>query len=100
MFFTVKELSEYLQIKSSTLYSWTSKGVIPHYKVHGLIRFKKDEIDLWIASFRKDEPVIHLPSLKRQDHSDVNLLIERAMKEAYNSFHGRPDRIKAGKDGD
>lgn len=81
MFFTVKELSEYLTIKPSTLYSWVSKGIIPYYKVHGLIRFKKDEIDLWISSFRKNEPATPLPSLKRRDHSDVNLLIERALKE-------------------
>ena len=100
MFFTVKELSKYLMVKPSTLYAWASRGIIPHYKVYGLLRFKQDEIDAWITSFRKEEPTTPLPSLKRQDHSDVNLLIERAMKEAYNSTHGRPDRIKARKDGD
>ncbi len=51
MFLSIKDLSQYLQIKPSTLYAWASKGIIPHYKVHGLLRFKQDEIDAWIASF-------------------------------------------------
>lgn len=100
MFLSIKELSKYLTVKPSTLYAWSSRGIIPHYKVHGLLRFKKDEIDVWIASFRKEKPATPLPSLKRRDYSDVNLLIERAMKEAYNSPHGRLDQIKARKDGD
>ena len=52
MFLNVKDLSEYLKIKPSTLYSWAARGIIPHYKVYGLLRFKKEEIDLWIESFK------------------------------------------------
>lgn len=100
MFLSIKELSTYLGIKPSTLYAWSSRGIIPHYKVHGLLRFKKDEIDIWIATFCKEGPTTPLPSFKRQDHCDIDSIIERAKKEAYNSFHGRPDRIKAGKEGD
>jgi len=100
VFFSIKELSTYLGIKPSTLYAWSSRGIIPHYKVHGLLRFKKDEIDVWIATFCKEGPTTPLPSFKRLDHCDVDSIIERAMKEAYNSPHGRLDRIKARKDGD
>ncbi len=84
MFFTVKELSKYFQIKPSTLYSWASKGVIPHYKVHGLLRFKKEEIDRWVDSFRK-EPLV-MPHITSGDrgNSDIDTLIARAKREVYN----------------
>lgn len=100
MFLSIKDLSQYLQIKPSTLYAWASKGIIPHYKVHGLLRFKQDEIDAWLASFHKEGPAVKIPSFKIRGHDDVDSIIARAKKEAYNLPHGRPDRIRAGKEGD
>ncbi len=100
MFLSIKELSEYLMVKPSTLYAWSSRGIIPHYKVHGVLRFNKDEIDIWIASFRKEEPAISMHSFKRRDNGDIDSIIEKAKRQAYNLSHGRPDRIKARKDGD
>ena len=47
-FFSITELSEYLSVKPKTLYSWVSKSVIPFYRLQGVIRFKKDEIDRWL----------------------------------------------------
>ena len=52
MFLSIKELSDYLKVKPSTLYSWAAKDAIPHYKVHGLVRFKKEDIDSWVQSFK------------------------------------------------
>lgn len=99
MLLCIKDLSQYLQIKPSTLYAWASQGRIPHVKIHGLIRFNKDEIDAWLESFRKEK--IELPSIKPQGkHQDIDSLIERVKREVYNHPYGRPDRIKAGKDGD
>lgn len=100
MYLSIKELSKYLTVKPSTLYAWSSRGIIPHYKVHGLLRFKKDEIDVWIASFYKEGPTTPLSSFERRDHCDIDSIIERAKKEAYNLSYGRPDRIRAGKDGE
>lgn len=37
-----------LGIKKSTLYSWTSKGLIPYVKVNGLLRFREDMIEPWL----------------------------------------------------
>lgn len=84
MFFSIKELSEYLKIKPSTLYAWSSRGIIPHYKVYGLIRFKKDEVDVWIASFRKDKLPNSISSLNRRDSADIDSVIARAKREVYN----------------
>jgi excisionase family DNA binding protein len=100
MFLTVKELSKYLMVKPSTLYAWSSRGIIPHYKVHGLLRFKQDEIDVWINAFHKDKPATNVPSFKRKNHNDIDSIIERVKREVYNLPHRRPDRIRAGKDGD
>jgi len=47
-FFSIKELSEYISVKPKTLYSWVSKSVIPFYRLQGVIRFKKGEIDQWL----------------------------------------------------
>ncbi len=33
--------------KKSTLYQWTSKGLIPHLKIRGLLRFDEDELKKW-----------------------------------------------------
>lgn len=48
-FFTVKELSSFLNVKPKTLYSWVSKRVIPFYRLQGVLRFKKEEIDQWLT---------------------------------------------------
>ena len=59
-FLSINELSEYIGIKPKTLYSWVSKGVIPHYRILGLIRFEKHEIDNWLKSFHQiDENFIN-----------------------------------------
>ncbi len=34
-------------IKKNTLYQWTSKGLIPHLKIRGLLRFDEDELKKW-----------------------------------------------------
>ena len=45
-------VSEYLHVKKSTIYSWTSQKLIPHIKVAGRKRtlFPKDQIDQCLLS--------------------------------------------------
>ena len=45
-FLTIGEISEYLKLKRSTLYSLVGRKSIPYYRVERLIRFKRMEIDL------------------------------------------------------
>lgn len=45
----VPEVCELLKIKRSHLYSLTSRQVIPHVKIHGLLRFRLSAILEWIA---------------------------------------------------
>lgn len=43
----IGELSAYLGIPKWTLYQWVSQRRIPHYKLGGLLRFKREEIEDW-----------------------------------------------------
>jgi len=43
-----EEICQALGIEKSTLYSWTSKGLIPFVKVNGLLRFRESEVERWL----------------------------------------------------
>ncbi|MBU1209009.1 MAG: helix-turn-helix domain-containing protein [Proteobacteria bacterium] len=49
-----KTLSNYLNVKTSTIRVWTSQGIVPHVKlgpgIKGVVRYEKKQIDLWITS--------------------------------------------------
>jgi len=50
-FLDINEASEYLGISKNTLYVYTSKSIIPHYKLQGRkIYFKVDELDEFILN--------------------------------------------------
>jgi len=44
----VEELSEYIGLKKSTIYTYISRKVIPHYKRGHIVRFLRQEIDEWM----------------------------------------------------
>ena len=102
-FFNVDELSEYLGIKKSTLYRMVENGELPHYRIGRLIRFRRDDVDSWIERHRKE---IIAPEkrateiMKKVKTSNINLdriakkCIEEAKEKSYNTWHGKPDRIK------
>jgi excisionase family DNA binding protein len=46
---TLDELAAYLKIGKRTLYGLAAKGEIPAFKVGGVWRFRRSEIDQWIA---------------------------------------------------
>lgn len=46
---TVKELAEYLKIAEKTAYRFALEGKVPGFKVGNSWRFRKSEIDRWIA---------------------------------------------------
>ena len=50
IYFTIKELTQYLKVKQSTVYNWVANKRIPASKVVGQWRFKRSEIDKWIKS--------------------------------------------------
>lgn len=50
---TIEETSEFLHVKKQTLYSYVSKGQIPHHKKAGRLYFLKNELIDWIKSGNK-----------------------------------------------
>ena len=54
---TPEEVCERYSIKRSTLYQWTSRDLIPHLKIGGLIRFKEEALEKWEINTEKVELV-------------------------------------------
>ncbi len=52
---TVKEVADYLKMKTVTIYKHAQEGKIPGFKVGSKWRFKKTTIDKWIARLEKGE---------------------------------------------
>ena len=46
---TVQEVAEYLNVDPKTVYRLVNRGELPGFKVGGSWRFKKDDLDDWIA---------------------------------------------------
>jgi len=81
MWLTVKELASYIKVKEKTLYSLVNQGLMPHYRIGKLIRFKQDEIDTWMQS-KKAVP------LKKQ--------VDKILHSIYTPLGGRPGYLNKG----
>lgn len=85
MLLTIKTVATRLQINASTLYAWAAQGRIPCIKIHGLVRFKSEELDRWMESFRVDPtPQQRRSTRSRGPSSELDSLIARAKGQAYN----------------
>ncbi|MHB1347346.1 MAG: helix-turn-helix domain-containing protein [Candidatus Humimicrobiaceae bacterium] len=47
---TLEQITEYLQMSTSSIYKMAQAGKIPSYKVCRQWRFKKEEIDRWVEN--------------------------------------------------
>ena len=88
MLLTIRELASRLHIKPSTLYAWAAKGKIPHLKIHGLIRFKRDEIDEWLATLEQKTPPSSGTKKRTLRTHEVDSLIASAKREVYTARRG------------
>jgi excisionase family DNA binding protein len=83
----IDELSEYLRIKKSSLYSKVERKEIPYYKLGHLVRFKKSDIDLWMEKSRV-EPSRVKEKGKGIAHSadarvaDIDEIVKRAIADS------------------
>ena len=102
-FSTISEISEYLNLKPSTIYAMVAEERIPHFRVGRLVRFKKSEIDLWMEGNRKECTDISRAARKvlktaRTPARDINKLVKKAIEQSkridYTSSHGKPDQVK------
>ena len=58
-FVSVKKISELLMVKEKTIYQWAETGMIPCYKMNGVLRFAIHEVQEWVKSCKK-EPVHYI----------------------------------------
>lgn len=49
LFLTLDEMATYLKIGKRTLYGLVAKGEIPAFKMGGVWRIRRGELDQWIA---------------------------------------------------
>ena len=121
-YLTINGLSAYLQIKPKTLYARIKE--IPHYKVGRLVRFRKEDVDVWMERHRvvkhekeqdqkqDQEPENSIPpteptpkpprsriSRKRRGPvTDIDRMITKAIDqvkgEGYTASHGKSDQVK------
>lgn len=49
----VEQVSNLIGVKRSTIYYWIHKGIIPHVKLPGAVRFELPKIMEWIETRRK-----------------------------------------------
>ena len=51
--FTVKELSDIINVRESTIYAWVSQERIPHIKLGKKVLFDPSEIEKWVKEHRR-----------------------------------------------
>jgi len=102
-FLNINDLSEYLSIKKSTLYSMVESGELPHYKIGRLIRFKRNDVDAWIETHRRerieiDKRAKEILRVTARPNMDISSIVKKTIEEVksrrYNVSYGKPDRIK------
>ena len=89
LLWTVNKLAERLQIKPSTLYAWATQGKIPSVKIHGLLRFRREAIDQWLASFEQTASPRSTRPLRLTQSHELDPLIAAAKREVYTPRRGK-----------
>ncbi|MBI4766893.1 MAG: helix-turn-helix domain-containing protein [Deltaproteobacteria bacterium] len=85
-YFNIEELSRYLGIKKSTIYSRVGKREIPYYKIGRLIRFRREDIDRWIEGHKR-EPIsfqkkaINLIKRVKNSRLDYEKILKKSIAE-------------------
>jgi len=96
-FVTIRDISKYLKVKESTLYSWVHNGSIPFYKLNGLLRFDMDEIGTWVKASKQISSNTRI-KLKKPANQDIDRILKKAIDSVkgnrYNRSNGKPGQIK------
>ena len=54
----IKQVSQMLAVKESTLYDWVEKNKIPYRKMGRLVRFNHDEIVKWLKNLKGEKHAV------------------------------------------
>ena len=47
---TPQEIAEVLGVQPSTIYQWTHQGYIPHVKIGKFVRFRENDVAIWVEN--------------------------------------------------
>ena len=75
----IKRLSEFLNVKESTLYSWANGGSMPAFKINGVWRFDMDEIEVWIKKEKSISNPAQRTATKKADNQDIDTLVRKTI---------------------
>jgi excisionase family DNA binding protein len=65
---TAREVASYLRCSVSTVRRMVLRGRVPHYRLGRLVRFRRSEIDAWLAVHQGGEQVLEaMPSISNPD---------------------------------
>ena len=94
-YLTVKEVAQYLNMKTSTVYALVPE--IPHYRIGNLIRFRKEDIDAWMATKREESNMRQTRTTKAKSVPNIDNIVRKTIDAAktgrYNSS-GKSDHVK------
>jgi excisionase family DNA binding protein len=89
-FLTTEEVLDYLQVNLRTIYRLIRSGKLPAIRVGRQWRFRKKDIDHWLATHRQAARKVQLSSGARRrilivdDEQAVRDLVAKALGESYN----------------
>ena len=93
---TIKEVSEILGIKTSTLYEWVRNDTIPSYRLNGLIRFDMEELYVWVKASHTYSDTNNTKERrshrKRSKNKDLDTIITNAIETVKVTRYNNPQR--------
>jgi excisionase family DNA binding protein len=96
----IKEVSTWLNLKPTTLYLWVAQGKIPALKIHGVIRFRRDDIEAWLEGCQIEKQNTSQLADRPGRSCDVDAIIASAKRAVYTPSHGKPDQGRATRKGE
>ncbi|MBI2472799.1 MAG: helix-turn-helix domain-containing protein [Planctomycetes bacterium] len=78
---TIKEVSGFLKVKESTLYSWANQKRIPSFKLNGLRRFDMEKIEEWVKASHDSKVVPQRITKKTTRNQDIDSIVKHAIGE-------------------
>ena len=67
---TIRDIADYLKVTEKTVYTLAQQRRIPAFKVGGQWRFRREDIEMWIAAQTGD--AVGAPSSKPADQARRN----------------------------
>lgn len=80
---TIQEVSEYLKVKKTTLYSWVNRKAIPSFKLNGLWRFDMEEVERWVKASCDLKVVSQRIAKKTSGNQDIDRIVKHAIGEVH-----------------